>query len=73
MFSLCTFVRFNDFGVDGGPAATELAPKLHLAKSHLSSRLGVTLPSVEVFMMFFALWLSISMCVFCMTWRMICI
>lgn len=43
-----TFVRFNDFGVDGGPAANELAPKLHLAKSHLSSRLGVTLPSVEV-------------------------
>lgn len=36
--------RFND----GGPAAKELAPKLDLAKAHLSSRLGVTLPKIEV-------------------------
>jgi len=36
--------RFND----GGPAAKELAPKLDLVKAHLSSRLGVTLPKIEV-------------------------
>lgn len=45
---LGTLIRFNEFGVDGGPAAKELAPKIDLAKAHLSSRLGVALPSVEV-------------------------
>lgn len=48
LLNLWTFNRFNDFGVDGGPAAKELAPKLDLAKGHLSSRLGVTLPKIEV-------------------------
>ncbi|XP_013601894.1 PREDICTED: uncharacterized protein LOC106309415 [Brassica oleracea var. oleracea] len=40
--------RFNDFGADGGPAAKELTQKLHLTKAHLSSRLGVALPDIEV-------------------------
>lgn len=42
------YFRFNDFGSDGGPAAKELAPKLDLAKAHLSSRLGVAFPHIEV-------------------------
>ncbi|KFK31714.1 hypothetical protein AALP_AA6G149500 [Arabis alpina] len=48
LFILSAWQMFNDFGVDGGPAAKELAPKLNLAKAHLSSRLGVTLPKIEV-------------------------
>ncbi|CAN6876858.1 unnamed protein product [Brassica oleracea var. botrytis] len=48
LFILSAWQMFNDFGADGGPAAKELAPKLGLAKSHLSSRLGVALPDIEV-------------------------
>ncbi|PPS18056.1 hypothetical protein GOBAR_AA02518 [Gossypium barbadense] len=39
---------FNEFGVDGGPAAKELIPKLDLAKKHISSQLHVNLPDIEV-------------------------
>lgn len=46
--TLVLVIRFNDFGADGGPAAKELAPKLDLTKAHLSSRLGVALPNIEV-------------------------
>ncbi|CAN8247816.1 unnamed protein product [Cochlearia groenlandica] len=48
LFILSAWQMFNDFGVDGGPAAKELSPKLDLVKAHLSSRLGVALPIVEV-------------------------
>ncbi|XP_013584004.1 PREDICTED: uncharacterized protein LOC106292882 [Brassica oleracea var. oleracea] len=48
LFILSAWQMFNDFGADGGPAAKELAPKLGLAKSHLSSRLGVAFPDIEV-------------------------
>lgn len=61
------FHRFNDFGVDGGPAAKELAPKLDLAKAHLSSRLGVTLPDIEVNVV---ITLLFSICVLLITWGM---
>jgi uncharacterized membrane protein YphA (DoxX/SURF4 family) len=44
LFILSAWQMFND----GGPAAKELAPKLDLVKAHLSSRLGVTLPKIEV-------------------------
>ncbi|CAH8391822.1 unnamed protein product [Eruca vesicaria subsp. sativa] len=48
LFILSAWQMFNDFGADGGPAAKELAPKLDLTKAHLSSRLGVSLPHIEV-------------------------
>ncbi|KFK42772.1 hypothetical protein AALP_AA1G037600 [Arabis alpina] len=48
LFILSAWQMFNDFGSDGGPAAKELAPKLDLTKAHLSSRLGVALPNIEV-------------------------
>ncbi|VVA89930.1 unnamed protein product [Arabis nemorensis] len=48
LFILSAWQMFNDFGGDGGPAAKELAPKLDLTKAHLSSRLGVALPNIEV-------------------------
>ncbi|KAE8664543.1 HR-like lesion-inducing protein-related isoform 1 [Hibiscus syriacus] len=40
--------RFNEFGVDGGPAAKELIPKLDDAKKHISSRFHVNFPDIEV-------------------------
>ncbi|XP_010522484.1 PREDICTED: uncharacterized protein LOC104801089 [Tarenaya hassleriana] len=48
LFILSAWQMFNDFGVDGGPAAKELAPKLRLAKAHLSFKLGIDLPDIEV-------------------------
>ncbi|KAL1188824.1 hypothetical protein V5N11_021984 [Cardamine amara subsp. amara] len=48
LFILSAWQMFNDFGADGGPAAKELAPKLHLIKTHLSSRFGLALPNFEV-------------------------
>ncbi|XP_010542933.1 PREDICTED: uncharacterized protein LOC104815989 [Tarenaya hassleriana] len=48
LFILSSWQMFNDFGVDGGPAAKELAPKLHLASARLSSKLGFALPDIEV-------------------------
>ncbi|KAK8368226.1 hypothetical protein E1A91_A01G026600v1 [Gossypium mustelinum] len=41
IFVLSAWQMFNDFGVDGGPAAKELAPKLNLAKKHLSSQFHI--------------------------------
>ncbi|CAN7091318.1 unnamed protein product [Brassica rapa subsp. narinosa] len=46
--SLWNYYRFSGFGVDGGPAAKELALKLNLANANLSSRLWVTLSNIEV-------------------------
>lgn len=41
------YLRFNEFGTDGGPAAKELAPKFTVFKNNLSSKLGVALPDVD--------------------------
>lgn len=47
--SQCMYLyRFNEFGVDGGPAAKELDSKLSFLKEHLTSKLGVVMPDVEV-------------------------
>ncbi|TYI61481.1 hypothetical protein E1A91_D10G175000v1 [Gossypium mustelinum] len=48
IFILSAWQMFNEFGVDGGPAAKELIPKLDLAKKHISSQLHVNLPDIEV-------------------------
>ncbi|XVF38408.1 hypothetical protein REPUB_Repub20aG0099200 [Reevesia pubescens] len=48
IFVLSAWQMFNEFGVDGGPAAKELVPKLDLAKKHISSRFHVNLPDIEV-------------------------
>ncbi|MBA0849489.1 hypothetical protein Goshw_016649 [Gossypium schwendimanii] len=48
IFILSAWQMFNEFGVDGGPAAKELAPKLNLAKKHLSSQFHVNFPDIEV-------------------------
>ncbi|KAJ4722644.1 HR-like lesion-inducing protein-related [Melia azedarach] len=48
LFILSAWQMFNDFGVDGGPAAKELIPKLAVAKKHISSLLGVAVPDIEI-------------------------
>ncbi|XP_044484632.1 uncharacterized protein LOC123210375 [Mangifera indica] len=48
LFILSAWQMFNDFGVDGGPAAKELIPKLAVAKKRLSSTLGLAIPDIEV-------------------------
>ncbi|OMO95517.1 HR-like lesion-inducer [Corchorus olitorius] len=48
IFILSARQMFNEYGVDGGPAAKELMPKLELAKNHISSLLNVDLPDIEV-------------------------
>lgn len=53
---LCAFLilcivpayRFNEFGVDGGPAAKSLEPKFHIFSKHVLSHTGVQVPDVEV-------------------------
>ncbi|KAB2606260.1 hypothetical protein D8674_005977 [Pyrus ussuriensis x Pyrus communis] len=40
--------RFNEFGVDGGPAAKDLAPKFNVFKKNLSVKLGVTILEIDV-------------------------
>ncbi|KAF8394299.1 hypothetical protein HHK36_020506 [Tetracentron sinense] len=40
-------LRFNEFGVDGGPAAKAVAPKYNVATEHVSFRLGIQLPVIE--------------------------
>lgn len=45
--------RFNDFGVDGGPAAKYLRPKFNVLSNHISSQTGLQLPEVQVREAFF--------------------
>lgn len=40
--------RFNDFGVDGGPAARALRPKFNAVAKHVVSHTGFKVPPVEV-------------------------
>lgn len=40
--------RFDEFGVDGGPAAKELVPKFMVLKQQISSKLGLGLPNIDV-------------------------
>ncbi|XP_012452759.1 uncharacterized protein LOC105774740 isoform X1 [Gossypium raimondii] len=49
IFILSAWQMFNEFGVDGGSAGKELAPKLNLAKKHLSSQFHVNFPDIETF------------------------
>lgn len=43
-FTIVTIYRFNEFGVDGGPAAKFLRPKLDVFSNHLSNHTGVQVP-----------------------------
>ncbi|KAJ9693064.1 hypothetical protein PVL29_011976 [Vitis rotundifolia] len=39
---------FNEFGVDGGPTAESLAPKLDVFSKHVSANVGVQMPEIIV-------------------------
>ncbi|PKI36757.1 hypothetical protein CRG98_042859 [Punica granatum] len=47
-FLLSAWQTYNEFGVDGGPAAKELQPKLKVALLHLSSKLGIEIPDLDI-------------------------
>ncbi|KAF9677703.1 hypothetical protein SADUNF_Sadunf08G0135100 [Salix dunnii] len=47
VLTLLIMLRFNEFGENGGPAVTELIPKLAIFKKHLSSLLGVGIPDID--------------------------
>ncbi|XP_042493584.1 uncharacterized protein LOC122073121 [Macadamia integrifolia] len=48
VFILSAWQEFNEFGVDGGPAAKALRPKYNVFTGHVSSHLGVQVPQVEL-------------------------
>ncbi|GAB2294465.1 hypothetical protein Dimus_028671 [Dionaea muscipula] len=48
VFILSAWQEFNEFGVDGGPAAKALRPKINVFSKHVSSRTGVKLPVFEM-------------------------
>eukprot|EP00268_Persea_americana_P031699 TRINITY_DN3096_c0_g1_i2.p1 TRINITY_DN3096_c0_g1~~TRINITY_DN3096_c0_g1_i2.p1 ORF type:complete len:158 (-),score=26.21 TRINITY_DN3096_c0_g1_i2:463-936(-) len=45
---LSAWQEFNEFGVDGGPAAKNLRPKFELFTNHVTSYLGVRVPETEI-------------------------
>ncbi|KAL9225199.1 hypothetical protein vseg_001148 [Gypsophila vaccaria] len=48
IFILSAWQMFHEYGVDGGPAAKELAPKFDHFKELLTSKLEMKLPEIEV-------------------------
>ncbi|XP_008775954.1 uncharacterized protein LOC103696197 [Phoenix dactylifera] len=48
VFLLSAYQEFNEFGVNGGPAAKALGPKFNLFMKHVSTHLGVVAPHVEM-------------------------
>ncbi|KAI4365378.1 hypothetical protein MLD38_021367 [Melastoma candidum] len=47
-FMLSAWQMYNEFGVDGGPAAKELRPKLNRVLKDLSAKLGVVIPHIDI-------------------------
>lgn len=48
VFILSAWQEFNEFGVDGGPAARALRPKFNVFSKHVLSHTGFKLPAVEM-------------------------
>ncbi|XP_057959698.1 uncharacterized protein LOC131152088 [Malania oleifera] len=48
VFILAAWQEFNEFGVDGGPAAKSLRPKLNVFLKHVSTNTGLQLPQIEI-------------------------
>ncbi|KAL9252576.1 hypothetical protein AKJ16_DCAP04271 [Drosera capensis] len=48
VFILAAWQEFNEFGVDGGPAAKALRPKFNVFSKHVSSQTGLELPPVQI-------------------------
>ncbi|GMH08523.1 hypothetical protein Nepgr_010363 [Nepenthes gracilis] len=47
IFILSAWQMFNEFGVDGGPAAKELVPRFSAIQEHLALKFGVRLPDTD--------------------------
>ncbi|CAA0807159.1 HR-like lesion-inducing protein-related [Striga hermonthica] len=48
IFVLSAYQEFNEFGVDGGPAAKALKPKFNVFSKHVKTQTGFQLPHVEM-------------------------
>lgn len=48
LYAFFFFYRFNEYGVDGGPAAKALKPKFDVFTSHFNSHTGLQFPEIEV-------------------------
>ncbi|XP_059632388.1 uncharacterized protein LOC132275027 [Cornus florida] len=48
VFVLSAYQEFNDFGVDGGPAAKSLGPKFNVFSKHVSTNTGLQVPDIEL-------------------------
>ncbi|KAJ6681233.1 HR-LIKE LESION-INDUCING PROTEIN [Salix koriyanagi] len=48
IFILSAYQEFNEFGVDGGPAAKALKPKFGVFTSHVQSHAGIQVPEIEI-------------------------
>ncbi|KAL5225670.1 hypothetical protein ABZP36_012309 [Zizania latifolia] len=48
VFLLSAYQEFNEFGVDGGPAAKFLKPKFSTVVANISSRTGLVVPHIEL-------------------------
>lgn len=48
VFVLSVYQEFNEFGVDGGPAAKLLRPKFNAFSKHVAAQTGFKLPHVEM-------------------------
>ncbi|EYU32536.1 hypothetical protein MIMGU_mgv1a015277mg [Erythranthe guttata] len=47
VFILSAYQEFNEFGVDGGPAAKLLKPKINVLSKHVAAQTGFQVPHVE--------------------------
>ncbi|KAH7844716.1 hypothetical protein Vadar_030934 [Vaccinium darrowii] len=48
VFILSAWQEYNEFGIDGGPAAKSLSPKFDVFSKHLSVQTGLQVPDVEM-------------------------
>ncbi|XP_057424389.1 uncharacterized protein LOC130717984 [Lotus japonicus] len=48
VFILSAYQEFNEFGVDGGPAAKSLRPKFDTFTSRVHSQVGFQLPEIDI-------------------------
>ncbi|MBA0876212.1 hypothetical protein Goshw_028013 [Gossypium schwendimanii] len=48
VFILSAWQEFNEFGVDGGPAAKELRPKFNVFSKTVSSHTGLQVPEFDI-------------------------
>ncbi|XP_065876787.1 uncharacterized protein [Euphorbia lathyris] len=48
VFILSAYQEFNEYGVDGGPAAKTFKPKYGVFSSHVQSYAGIEVPEIEI-------------------------